>query len=127
MSHFSRINTAFVEEKYLLAAIKDLGYEYETGKQKIRAFGGTQADADIKIKLRFSYDIGLKKTDKNQYQVIADWFGVKGISQKKFMEQLTQRYAYQATVDKLTNQGFSLIEEQTEKGEIKMVLRRMVS
>ncbi len=81
----------------------------------------------LKIKLRFSYDIGLKKTDKNQYQVIADWFGVKGITQKKFMEQLTQRYAYHATLDKLTDQGFALIEEQSEKGEIKMVLRRMVS
>ncbi len=127
MSHFSRINTTFVEEKYLLAAIKDLGYEFETGKQKIRAFGGTQTEADIKIKLRFSYDIGLKKNDKNQYQVIADWFGVKGVSQKKFMDQLTQRYAYHATLDKLTEQGFALIEEQTDKGEIKMVLRRMVS
>ncbi len=53
MSHFSKINTAFVEEKYLLAAIKDLGYEYETGKQKIRAFGGTQTEADIKNQTSF--------------------------------------------------------------------------
>lgn len=127
MSHFSRINTAFVEEKYLLAAIKDLGYQFETGKQKIRAFGGTHTEADIKIKLRFSYDIGLKKTADGQYQVVADWFGVKGTSQKKFMDQLTQRYAYHATIDKLTEQGFALIEEQSEKGEIKLVLRRMAA
>ncbi len=127
MSHFSRINTAFVEEKYVLAAIKDLGYEVEIGKQNIRAYGGQQAEVDIRIKLRFSYDIGLKKAANHQYQVVADWFGVKGTSQKKFIEQLTQRYAYHATLDKLTDQGFALVEEQSDKGDIKLVLRRMVS
>lgn len=126
MSHFSRIKTSFVEEKYIINAIKALGYEYEVGKQKITGFGGQKIDVDIKIKIRLSYDIGLQKMRDGKYQIVTDWQGVRVKSKKDFVDKLSQQYAYHATLDKLTEQGFDMVEEQNEKGQIKLVLRRMV-
>ena len=122
MSHFSKIKTSFVEEKYILSALKDLDYEYETGKHKLKGFNQT-TEVEILVRIRLSYDIGLKKVG-DEYQLIADWFGVR---EKKdaFINQLSQRYAYHATKDKLSQQGFDLIEETNENNEIRMVLRRV--
>jgi hypothetical protein len=42
------------------------------------------------------------------------------------LQQLTQRYAYQAACAKLEAQGFALASEEVkESGEIHLVLRRM--
>lgn len=124
MSHFSRLKTQFVDKKYLLQALQDLGYNYEEGDLKIRGFGGNQTKVEIKIPRPLSYDIGFHKVG-DSYEIVADWFGVRGIKQKEFASQVMQRYAYHATRAKLEEQGFTLVQEETQKGEVRMVLRRM--
>ncbi len=123
MSHISRVKTTMVNQDFILKALDDLAYRYETGSQAIRGFGGNQVNVDIKISLPFSYDIGLRKTDQG-FEIVADWFGVRGIKQKEFTERLLQRYAYHASRAKLEEQGFTLVEEAEEKGQIRLVLRR---
>ena len=123
MSHISRIKTQIVEKQYLIAALKELGYEIEEDSQ-ISAFGGQKTAVDIKVKLRLSYDIGFRKNGAN-YEIVADWYGVHGENAKSFTDKVMQRYAYQATRAKLEEQGFSLIQETNEKGKIQLVLRRM--
>lgn len=123
MSHFSRIRTQIVEREFLLQALDDLGYEYEEGELTVGGFGGQQTPVDIRIRLRFSYDIGLVNRN-GHYEIVADWFGVRGIKQKEFERQLSQRYAYHAARRKMEEQGFSLVEEVQEKGGIRLVLRR---
>lgn len=126
MSHFSRVKTQIVEKEFLLQALKDLGYEYEEGDLRVGGFGGQMAKVDIKIPLRVSYDIGFRKTGSN-FEVVADWFGVRGIKRKDFVDKVMQRYAYHAARARLEQQGFALVEEQTgDKGQIRLVLRRMV-
>lgn len=125
MSHFSRINTKMDEKKYVLMALKDLGFNYEEGEQEVRGFGGQKTPVDIRVPLKFSYDLGLRKKG-NTYEIVADWFGVRGINQKDFTQKLMQRYAYHATRDKLEQQGFDMVEEKVEEtGQIRLVLRRM--
>lgn len=125
MSHFSRINTKMDEKKYVLMALKDLGFSIEEGEQKVRGFSGQTMDVDIRVPLKLSYDIGLRKNGKS-YEIVADWFGVRGINQKDFSQKLMQRYAYHATRDKLEEQGFAMVEEKVEEtGQIRIVLRRM--
>ncbi len=91
----------------------------------MKAFGGQKTAVDIRIKLPMSYDIGLRKRGSS-YEIVADWFGVRGISQKDFTQRLTQRYAYHAARAKLEQQGFDMVEEKVEEtGQIRIVLRRM--
>jgi hypothetical protein len=125
MSHFSRIKTKFTEKKFLEMAIKDMGFTYEEGEQEVKAFGGQKTPVDIRVKLPMSYDIGLHK-QAGAYTIVADWFGVRGTTQKDFTEKLTQRYAYHAARAKLEEQGFNMVEEKVEEtGQIRIVLRRM--
>ena len=59
--------------------------------------------------------------------MVADWWGIKDINQNKFLQQVSQRYAYHAAKAKLEEQGFSLVSEETQEGErIHLVLRRTV-
>jgi Protein of unknown function (DUF1257) len=125
MSHFSRIQTQIADKDFALMAIKDLGFSYEEGEQEVKAFGGQKTPVDIRIKLPLSYDIGLRKKG-DTYEIIADWFGVRGINQKDFTQRLMQRYAYHAARAKLEQQGFNMVEEKVEEtGQIRIVLRRM--
>lgn len=125
MSHFSRIQTQMVDKDFVLKALKDLGFSFEEGEQQVMGFGGQKNQVDIRIPLKMSYDIGLRKKE-NSYEIVADWFGVRGINQKEFTQRLMQRYAYHATRAKLEQQGFNMVEEKVEEtGQIRIVLRRM--
>ncbi len=125
MSHFSRIQTQMIGKEFVKKALKDLGFDYQEGEQQVVGFGGQKTAVDIRVPLKFSYDIGLRKKG-NAYEIVADWFGVRGISQKDFTQRLMQRYAYHATRDKLEQQGFNMVEEKVdETGQIRIVLRRM--
>jgi hypothetical protein len=125
MSHFSRIQTQMVDKKFILQALKDMGFSYQEGDQQVTGFGGQKTSVDIRIPLKLSYDIGLRKKG-SAYEVVGDWFGVKGINQKDFTNRLMQRYAYHATRAKLEEQGFDMVEEEVEEtGQIRIVLRRM--
>lgn len=126
MSHFTRLKTQMIEKDFVLKALEDLGYQYHIGKHTVRGFGGQASDVDIKIPLRLSYDIGLH-WNGSSYDVVADWYGVRGVKRQEFVDRLAQRYAYHASMAKLQEQGFVLAEEEVkETGQIRLVMRRMV-
>lgn len=124
MSHITRIKTKIVEKVYLLRALDDLGYTYEEGSLNIMGFGAQKTAADIKIRLRLSNDIGFHQTPEG-YEIVADWWGVRGENQKDFTAKVLQRYAYHTTRAKLESQGFTLVEETAKNGQIHLTLRRM--
>jgi hypothetical protein len=125
MSHFTSIKTQMVEKKYLLKALRDLGYAYEEGEVEVRGFLGNRTGVEIRIPIGDSrYDIGFKLTG-GAYEIVADWWGIKELNQEEFQQQVTQRYAYHAARAKLEAQGFNLVDETVEEnGQIRLVLRR---
>lgn len=125
MSHFSRIQTKFMDKPFLVQALKDLGFQFEEGSLSVQGFMGQKAQVQILVKLQNSYDIGLRLSG-DAYEIVADWAGIRGFSQKDFVQQLSQRYAYRASLAKLEAQGFNLVEETRQSdGQIHMVLRRV--
>lgn len=125
MSHFSRIKTQIVEKTFLIEALQDLGFTVEEGDLKVNGFGGQRMSVELIASRRFSYPIGFRKNN-DTYEIIADWYGVRGVRSNEFKNQLMRRYAYLATRAKLEAQGFTLVSEQVEeKGQIRLVLRRM--
>jgi len=127
MSHFTTLKTQIVEKTYLKNALDDLGYAYQEGHLQINGYQGNKTTAEIKLTTQNpNYDIGFRK-NSDAYEIVADWWGIKGIEQKTFIETLNQRYAYHAATAKLTEQGFSLVSEEVEEsGRIHLVLRRVV-
>jgi len=125
MSHFTRIQTQISEKSHLLQALHDLGFQFDDNPQNLRGFRGQKTMVDIRIKLENSYDIGFQKVG-DAFEAVADWSRVRGLEQEKFINQVSQRYAYHAAKAKLAEQGFTLVEEQTtNSGQIHMVLRRL--
>lgn len=124
MSHITRIRTKIIDREFLIQALTELGYTPIVGQQTIRGFQGQKAEVDIRISRMLSYDIGFRQVD-GAYEIVADWFGVRNLTQKKFTDQLSQRYAYLVSKAKFAEQGFALIEETQKNGKIRLLLRRM--
>ncbi len=125
MSHFTRVRTQIVELAYLKQALDDLEYRYEEGRLKIRGFMGQRTPVDLKIHTQ-GYPIGFRKTG-DAYELVADWWGVRGVNKQSFLQEVTRRYAYHAAREKLEAQGFALVSEEVEENkQIHLVLRRMV-
>ena len=127
MSHFTSIKTQIIEKDYLKQSLADLKMTYSEGNVKIRGYQGIATNVEIKIPTNNSgYDIGFRKSG-NAYEVVADWWGIRDISQQQFIQQVFHRYAYHAARAKLEEQGFSLVSEEVQEGErIHLVLRRTV-
>jgi hypothetical protein len=114
------------DKSQVLKSLQDLGLSYEEGEDlAVRGFAGQRTPVDIKINLQFSYDIGLRQRE-NGYELVADWFGVRGVDKDDLTQKLNQRYAYHTTRTQMEAQGFDLVEEKVEEtGQIRLVLRRM--
>lgn len=125
MSHFTRIKTQIADLDHLIEALKDLDCHVETGDLTMRNLGLDRAKVQVKARLSgiFGREIGFAKSG-DTYTMIGDWYGASAARQR-FQEQLFQRYAYRVACAKLQAQGFDLVNETEEKGQIRLVLRRM--
>lgn len=126
MSHFTRLKTRMVEKEFLKGALEDLGYRYEEGKLAIKGFGFARTEVELKIPAPlFGCEIGFRKAG-DAYEMVADWYGVRGTKREQLVGELTRNYARRAAISQLEKQGFSLASEEEEKGgRIHLVLRRM--
>jgi hypothetical protein len=117
MSQVVRISrTQMVEQEYLIKAIEDLGYAWK-GDARLGLAGPR---VDIKIQRR---NIGFRMAGK-AYEMVTRGATTR---QKRFLQQVTQRYIYHVTRTKLEQQGFTLASEEVQQdGRVHLVLRRMV-
>lgn len=130
MSHFSKVKTQLMEQVYLLDALRDLGFEpvvAEPGTAlNVQGYGGRQAQAEVKIASGYGhYEIGFVRAADGSYEAIADWSVLDyamSTSQAQFLTDLHQRYAYHTTLVQLQAQGFTLLEEQNEDGDLVLTM-----
>lgn len=134
MSHFTTLKTTLVEKQFLVQALRDLGFKQVEVHEKAQHLHGYQGDvrpqtAEVIIRRRFigpvSNDIGFKRRKDGTFDaIISDYDRAK--YDRRWLNRLTQRYAYHAARAKLEEQGFTLVNEETrEDGRIHLVLRRM--
>lgn len=125
MSHFTSMRTQLVDGDLIAAALSDLGIKHERGGKRIRGFLGQRTDAEFRVPTKArGYDIGIRKAGE-AYEVVADWWGVRGFDENTFAKELDRAYGVAATKTKLVEQGYSLVSEQREtNGEVRLVLRR---
>ena len=73
------------------------------------------------------YDIGFHRKAE-EYEVVADWWGVEGntlIRQQPFIQQVNRQYAYNLIHDQAREQNLIVEEEQTlENGDVVIILPR---
>lgn len=127
MSHFTTIQTQLAVLQYITEALSDLDMRHEVGSMEIRGYGGARTAVEIKVPTSNpDYDMGFRKQGEN-YELVADWWGIKDVNQDEFLRQVTQRYAYHAAKNQLEEQDFTIVDEDVEQDEtIHITVRRMV-
>ena len=125
MSHFTTVKTKFTDQKTLVKSLKELGYnQVQVGQFQCRGYQGNKTNVDILIQLQGGYDIGFVNKN-NSFEMIADWYGIQGISQNEISQKLNQKYSILSTRQELKKKGFSLSEETLSNGTVRLVARKL--
>jgi hypothetical protein len=135
MSHFTTIRTKMIDQQHLLAALRDLGFntvESQTTPSTLFGFKGDARPEMAEIIIRRQYigaasnDIGFAKSADGTFQAIISEYD-RGRYSQSWLQKVQCRYAYHATKEALSNEGFCLVEEeQQQDGTLHLVLRRSV-
>jgi hypothetical protein len=121
------MKTRLIKKEYLIQALKDLGYQPGEGKVEIRGYGGQRTAVDVMIPTKNpGYDIGFRKAGE-QYELVADWYGIEDIKPEELLNRIQQRYAYHAVKSRMEEQGFEVVEEENQEDKtIRLMVRRTV-
>lgn len=126
MSHFIKIKTQIREREHLVQALRDLHYRFQEGENLlVRGYAGNRETAQVVVDTGCQYDIGFQRKAE-QYEVVADWWGVQNnspIRQENFVQQVNRQYAYNLIHDQAREQNLLLEEEETlPNGDVVIVL-----
>ncbi|MDD1674892.1 MAG: DUF1257 domain-containing protein [Methanomicrobiales archaeon] len=132
MSHFSRIQTQFRDREILIQCLQEMGYQV-IPEGLIKGYHG-QEKVDFSIQAEKGYGIGFRQNAEGTYDIIADWWGVRGTRQQDLIERLQARvnriqrdYALKVVMEQTQKMGFSVVDQIEEKnGEVRLVVRRWV-
>lgn len=125
MSHFSQIKTQLRNFVSLQTALTDLGIDWKSGPCPVRGYRGQTINAEIAIEQENGYDIGFR-WNGNEYELVADLqYWQQPITVDRFLNKITQRYAFQTVLNETAKQGFQVAEQQkNEDGSIRLVVQR---
>lgn len=128
MSHFSQIKTQIRNLPYLQSALSDLEIGWKAGPSAVRGYRGQTRNADLVLEQENGHDVGFSWNGQ-EYELVADLeFWQQAWSVERFLEKVTQRYAYHTVVNETTKQGFQVAEQQkNQDGSIRLVLQRWSS
>lgn len=128
MSHFSQIKTQIRNLTSLQAALTDMGIDWKSGTREVRGYRGQTHQAQVTIEQDNGFDIGFA-WNGNEYELVADLqYWEQKWTVNRFINEVSQRYAYQTVVSETTKQGFQIAEQQkNDDGSIRVVLQRWAS
>lgn len=125
MSHFSQIKTQIRNLTSLQAALSDMGIDWKQGPKEVRGYKGQTRPAEIVIEQENGYDLGFSWNGK-EYEFVADLqFWQQPVPVERFLNKVTQQYAYHTVVTESSKQGFQVAEQQqNQDGSIRLVMQR---
>lgn len=126
MSHFQRLRTQLREQEHLVAALRDLHYQFRVGEHlPVRGYAGSRESAEIVVDTGTRYDIGFRR-QQQEYEILADWWGVErgsSLRQQTFLQQIQRQYAYNVIRDQVREQNLVVEEERAlDNGDVVIVL-----
>ncbi|MGB8698320.1 MAG: DUF1257 domain-containing protein [Thermosynechococcaceae cyanobacterium] len=125
MSHFSQIKTQIRNLPALQSALSDLGLTWKQGPEPVRGSQGQTQTAELVVDQNNGYDIGFRWTGQ-EYELVADLdFWQQAWSVDRFLNKVTQRYAYHTVLSTASAQGFQVAQEANQAdGSIRLVVQR---
>ena len=125
MSHFSHLKTKIRNLTSLQSALTQLKVDWKSGPREVRGYRGQTHTAEVVVEQDNGYDIGFSWNGQ-EYELVADLqFWQPNGSVERFLQKVTQQYAYQTVMSETAKQGFQVAEQQkNEDGSIRLVLQR---
>jgi hypothetical protein len=122
MSHFSRIKVQIKNGEILHQVLQELGHRVECNTQ-VRGYQGDKMEAEYVIRQSNGYDLGFRRSDRDDaYELIADFWGAR-INQQDFLNPIMQKYAYKTLMTSVQAQGFDIEAQETlEDGTVRVVV-----
>lgn len=116
MSHMTNVRTQIKSTADIRACLEELGYTIvETNS--VRGYGGTKAVVEFAVVTQQGgYQIGLRRGDDGNYEVITDWWGVRGVSEREFLSQLVTSYAERKVRAHAKRKGYRVVREKADEG-----------
>ena len=96
MSHFTEVKTQIKDEKVLRSCLTKMGFIFSEEKT-VRGYGNTKQSVDLAVSSQGGYLIGLRRGTDNNFEVVADWWGVRGTNEKEFINNLRKMYTEEQT------------------------------
>ncbi|MBN2005067.1 MAG: DUF1257 domain-containing protein [Anaerolineae bacterium] len=133
MSHYTVLNTQFVDVETLVKALSDVGFshvEVHDHPQILMDWVGLPRPQKAEVIIRRKYvgrasnDIGFRRQKDGTFQAIISKFDRIRHSEN-WLQSVARRYAYHATLVTLTRQGFELAEESENHDQFHLTLRRV--
>jgi len=122
MSHFTSIKTKITDIQALRRAVKELGYEL-VANERVRGFNLSEP-VDYVVRLKGSYDVGLKKNASGSYDLVVDWWGGHVAAELgEGAGKLLQAYSYHKVALEARKRGYSVTHSKQRDGTIKVVIR----
>ncbi len=126
MSHFSEIKTQIKNRELLKDSLTELGWALETSPNgvKVRGYLGATYDAEFKVLTDTHYDIGFRRNESGNYEMVGDWEilpKIIGQDQNALINQIKRNYAKNTVIDMAKQQGYS-IECIETAGALEMVV-----
>ena len=127
MSTHANIITEIFDLIELKNTLSGLELQYQEMQSMTTEQGAIQK-VDVVIKDPHGRAIGLKKTKQGKYEFIADCQGLtdqQRTQQKKFINTIKQKYAYNKVLSQLKQQGYIIAqEEKVQNNTIRVVARK---
>jgi hypothetical protein len=131
MSHFTKCDLKITNLEALKRALAARDYKFTEASNEqgveVRGYKGQKLNAELSIDMG-KYDIGVVKQQDGTYEIVADWWGVettRGTTEKEFVEEVNQQYAYQRVVMACEEQGYTMEEtKNSEDGKISLTVKK---
>lgn len=125
MSHFTKIKTKLYDRTTLEQSLEDLNIEWERESTVVRGFNQQDQTAEIVIQQKNNHDIGFK-WNGSEYELVTDlMFWDQKYSVNKFINQISQRYAFNLITKVSGEQRYHFVEsENRNDGSVRLLLRK---
>ena len=122
MSHFTTVTLLISDLEELKICLRELGYTI-IPDTTIRGYGNSKQTVDLAVSTD-GYPIGFRKNFTGEYEVIADWWGVKGTNEKEFTTKLKTIYAERKVVKFANKKKYIINKSEIKEGTRIELVRR---
>jgi nitrogen regulatory protein PII len=122
MSHFTNVQVQIKSAKDIMECLTELGYQV-IAVQTVNGYGKTKEMVDFAVKTE-GYSIGFRRNNEGVFDIVADWWGVKGVTEKEFVSNLCVAYAEKKVRKFAQRKGFRIIEEEAQSGKQFLLVKR---